>query len=140
MKRFLIAIFLVLALAATPALADIYSINALTTKAITASSNSSSDSYDLKRYRIDGYFSVQVTIAGSGTAKVEYLLSNDGTNFVEPSSASDITSGMTATSGPGSDGIDLFSFSPEPARYLKIKVTETGGANPITATVVLMMN
>ena len=139
MKKFFVAILLVFALVVS-ANADIYTVNALTSESIDASGNASSTAIDLKRYKIDGYFSVQVTIAGSGTAKVEYLISNDGTNYIEPTSASDITSGMTATSGPGSDGKDIFSFSPEPARFMKIKVTETGTSNSITATVVLMMN
>lgn len=84
--------------------------------------------------RAEGFFSLQVTVAGDGTAKFEYLLSNDGVDYFEPSSASDIASGQLKTSGPGSDGKDLFSFSPEPAKYLKIKATETAGANSITVT------
>ena len=107
---------------------------------IAKNTSSTSDAVDLKARKINGYFSVQVAISGDGTAKVEYLLSNDGVTYLEPTSASDITSGHTKTSGPGSDGNDLFSFDPEPARYIKIKVTETGNVNSITATVTLMMN
>ena len=140
MKKFLVAILLVLALS-VPALSGVMTtVTTHNAVSIDASGNSTSDAIDLQRRKIDGFFSVQVNISGSGTAKVEYLASNDGVTYVEPTSASDITSGMTATSGPGSDGNDFFSFSPEPMRFMKIKVTETGGASSITATVTLMMN
>jgi len=83
---------------------------------------------------------VQVTNSGDGTITVEYLLSNDGVTYVEPTSASDITSSFTKTSGPGSGTTDVFSFSPEPARYIEIKVTETGTSSDAVVTVVLFLN
>lgn len=137
-KILLVALFLVLAIPAFAGLMTTVTTHSAVT--IDASGSSSSDAIDLQRRGIDGYFSVQVNISGSGTAKVEYLLSNDGVTYIEPTSASDITSGFTATSGPGSDGNGFFSFQPEPARYMKIKVTETGTASSIVATVTLMMN
>ncbi len=111
----------------------------LNSETVTAGANTTSDAIDLNKYRPEGYFSLQVTITGSGTAKIEYLLSNNGTDYLEPSTGADITASMTATSGPGSDGKDIFYFDPEPARYLKIKVTETGGADSVVVTATLMV-
>lgn len=107
--------------------------------AITLNTNESSARIDLNGRAQAGTFSIQVLVTGDGTAKFEYLLSNDGTNFVEPTSGADIATAFTKTSGPGSDGRDIFTFQPEPARWMKIRVTETGAANAITVTVFLFI-
>ncbi|KKK89483.1 hypothetical protein LCGC14_2732650, partial [marine sediment metagenome] len=94
---------------------------------------------------VDGYFSLHVILTGSGTGKFEYLCSNDpGTanasgNFVVPtvvggSTAADIVTSHTVTSGPSSDGIALYEFLPVTCRYMKIRMSETGIANSITVT------
>ena len=85
----------------------------------------------------NGDFSIQYYVAGSGTVKVEYLLSLDGTNYLEPSSASDIATGITNSSGPNSDGRDIVTFDTELGEYMKIKVTETGGTNNATVDMYL---
>jgi len=97
---------------------------------ITASGSDTSGPFDLKRRA--GYFSLQIEISGTGTAKIEYLLSNNGTDYIEPATATDIATGVTAANDN-----EIYSFSPELARYLKIKVTETGGANSVTVTTTL---
>jgi hypothetical protein len=103
---------------------------------ILASGNSSQpgEGIDLQRYAQNGFFSVQYLITGDGTAKIEYNLSHDGATYIEPTSATDIGSSLTKTTGPGSDGKDILTFSPELSRFLKIKVTETGGAQSIIVT------
>lgn len=103
---------------------------------ISASGNSSSEKIDLRSLANGGFFSLQYAITGDGTCKFEYLLSNEdaATTMIEPSTASDIGSSLTKTSGPGSDGVDLLTFSPELARWLQIKCTETGGANGVVIT------
>lgn len=105
-------------------------------QSIAASGNSSNpgNGIDLQRFAQNGFFSVQYLITGTGTAKIEYNLSNDGATYIEPTSATDIGSSLTATTGPGSDGKDILSFSPELARFMKIKVTETGGAQAVVVT------
>lgn len=108
----------------------------MSAQAVTAGSSSTSGAIDLsERDMVYGYFSVYVYVTGNGTAKVEYLVSLDGTNYLEPSSATDITTGFTKSSGPGSDGKDIFAFSPILAKDIKIKVTETGSSNPIAVTI-----
>ena len=82
---------------------------------------------DLRDIAQDGIFSVEYIVSGDGTVKIEYnVCSTREGLFFEPSSASDIASGLTKTSGPGSDGHDFKSFGPELTSFLKIKVTETG--------------
>jgi hypothetical protein len=81
----------------------------------------------------DGFFSVEYVMTGTGTAKIEYLISsNKAGPFITPASASDIATGITV-------GSDIVSFAPELGKWMKIKVTETGGANPVTITVKLMV-
>ena len=81
-----------------------------------------------------GVYSLQYEVSGSGTAKFEYNITNDYTTYLEPSTAVDIATGITATSGPGSDGKDIVSFSPLPAASIKIVVTETGATNTTTVS------
>ena len=87
--------------------------------------------------RPDGFFSLQFTVTGDGTAKVEYELSNDRVTWSEPEGAPDIATALTKTSGPASDGKGIVGFSSETSPSMKIKVTETGGADSITVTAVL---
>lgn len=97
------------------------------TETVTKNTNESSVAVDLTQIAQDGIFSVLYTITGSGTAKIEYTVcaTKDGT-FIEPSGASDIASGLTSSSG--TSGVDLVSFEPELAPFMKIKLTETGTA------------
>ena len=103
-------------------------------EAIVASGSSTSSAIDLRNIAQNGYFSIQLVVTGDGTAKVEYQCSNNNSVFMEPESAVDIISGFTKTSGPGGDGKGFYSFSPETCGWLKIKVSETGGAQAIAVT------
>jgi len=103
---------------------------------VAASADSTSDALDLKN-RPEGYFSLQVTLTGTGTAKIEYLLSNNGSDYLVPSEAEDIVTAHTVASGPGADGKDIYVFEPEMTKFMKIKVTETGGANAVVVTITL---
>lgn len=101
-----------------------------TANSIAAGQNESTVAIDLREVAQDGIFSVLYTISGTGTAKLEYTVcaTNDGT-FVEPSGAADIGSSLTASSG--TSGVDLVSFEPELAPFMKIKATETGSSNAV---------
>jgi len=87
---------------------------------------------DMERYNFTGFFSLQLIMTGTGTLQGEYLLSNDGVNFVTPTGVPDspIFTGFTA-------GVDMFSYEPMLCRYLRILLTETGGINPVTVTGIL---
>ena len=109
-------------------------------KAIAASQNAESSVIDLSGFSLDGFFGCQVTLTGDGTAKVQWGVSIDGANYIYSDDASDdIVTAHVKTSGPGSDGKDIYQFTPTTARWLKIKVTETGGASGIVVTVDIAM-
>ena len=84
---------------------------------------------NLRSIAIQGIFSIHLILTGSGTAKVEYLLSHDGVNFLIPSSASDIVSAFTV-------GADIIPFEPEGAPYMRLKVSEVNAAE-IVVTLIL---
>jgi hypothetical protein len=121
---------------------DVYVRQLFNAESISASGDSTSTAIDLGNYAKNGYFSLHLQVTGSGTVKAEYLLSNINTTsmFKEPSTAVDITSTFGATSGPDSDGVDLISFLPEPARWMKIKITEDGGASAAVVTAYIAVN
>jgi len=92
----------------------------------------------LAQYRGDGDMSLQVKVTGDGTAQITYYLSNDGTNFRTPAGSSDIVTAHTKSSG--SSGLEIYAIDlPMVAKYMKILVTETGGADTITVTLDLCM-
>jgi len=139
--RFLTIIFVVLFVFSSVALADqrknikvFKTHNAVT---IAAGGSSTSAAIPLDEYRPDGYFSIQVDLSGDGTAKFEYLLSNDEVTYIDPTGATDIGSGLTKTGGVAGDGTEHYSFSPELAKSMKIIVTETGSSSSVTVTVTL---
>jgi len=113
---------------------NIFIRNIFSAVTVDAAGNEVSEAIDLDDYKPEGFFSLQITLTGDGTGKFEYQLSNDGTNYFTPSSGSDIVTAHTVASGPGGDGKDIYTFQPELAKYMKIKVTETVEANTITVT------
>lgn len=105
---------------------------------IAASGTATSPVIDLDSLRSEGNFSVKLTLTGSGTCKLEYLLAEtDTATFLLPASAVDIISSFTSSSG--TSGVDIIPFSLELAPKMKIKATETGGANSITISVKLIV-
>ena len=91
-------------------------------------------------HHLEGFFSLQIELTGSGTAKFEYSISNDGETFITQSAAADqIVSGFTTTSGPASDGKDVVSFEPEVTKKMKIVCTETGTSDSVTITVTIVI-
>jgi len=84
-----------------------------------------------------GIFSLINVMTGTGTVKINYLVSPtaDGT-FVAPivdgqSTAGQIATGLSAGTWAG-------SFNPMLTPYMKITITETGNANPVTVTTTIM--
>lgn len=118
---------------------DVRTMIVFNAETVAASGNSSSAAINLNDFKPNGYFSLQITLTGSGTGKFEYELSNDGVNYLTPSSAADIITAHDVTTGPASDGKDLYSFSPELAKYMKIKVTETSTTDAIVVTAILAL-
>jgi len=115
----------------------IYTEKIFDAEAILANGNSSTNAIDLRDKRPSGQFSIQLELTGDGTATVEWLGSNNGVDYLVPSTVSEIVTGFTKTSGPGSDGKDIYSFTPKLCRYMKIKVTETTTTDAIAVTATL---
>ncbi len=137
LKIVIIFTLLIFVFTVFPAKAQNYAITQvilLSSVTVTAGSSTTSKAITLDGIANLGYFSLQVIITGDGTAKFEYLVPAHGNTFLEPSGASDITSGFVKTSGPGSDGKDRFTFNPDLTRSIKIKVTETGASSAIVVS------
>ena len=106
---------------------QIFNQSMTTSEAITHTVN-------LERFDVEGFFSLQIVLAGTGNVDVIWAASNDGSNFITPADTDDIFSAFGPASGPGSDGIDIASFDPLLAKFLKI--TATGqGAGAITSII-----
>jgi hypothetical protein len=102
---------------------------------VAASGSATSPVKNLDELQINGFFSLQISLSGDGTAKFQWGVSNDKSNFIYSADAGDnIVTAFVKTSGPGSDGKNIYSFDPIVAKYLTIKVTETGGANNVTVS------
>lgn len=138
MKRTILFLLLAL-LIASPALAgpkvSLYTIADGSTAVAAGHAYSPTDSayYDLDP-QIQGYFALALSISGDGTAKVEYQMTPDGTNYVEPLNEAEIFTGITSGSG-----WVYKQFDPAFGRKMRIVITETGGVNTITPTCYLLM-
>jgi len=86
-----------------------------------------------------GDFSICGRVSGAGTAKLEYMTSNDDVTYRVPQNDTDIISNFTGLSGPGSDGYFCASFGPDYCHYLKLKLSETASSNPVTLTGTLLI-
>jgi hypothetical protein len=84
---------------------------------------------EMERFNYNGFFSLQIVMTGTGILQAEYLLSNNGTDFVTPTGVPDspIFTGFTV-------GNDMWSFEPMLSRYLRLLLTETGAANPVVVS------
>lgn len=105
---------------------------------IAKNGNSLSEAIDLTTKAQDGIFSLQVEIesgSDSTSTTFTYQLSNDGVNFVTPGTASDIATAVDVSSGLD----EIYTFEPELAKWMKIKVTEnnTGSAGIVDCTCTL---
>ena len=104
-------------------------------QAVVKNTTVTSSAIDLQRKRPGGQFSIQLEITGDGTCTVDWVGSNDGVDYVKPTTVTDIVAGFTKTSGTG--GKDIYSFSPKMCRYMKIRVTETVTTDDAVATITL---
>ena len=93
--------------------------------------------------KVAGNASLQIEVTGDGTAKIEWVGTNDEdaavAAFIKPNNASDIVTAFTKTDGPGADGKHIYAFDVSLIRRMVIKVTETGGVNSVTITAILAL-
>jgi len=96
---------------------------------LAASGSALSEVIDLLNDKTgNGVFSLEAIVSGDGTAKITYLVcSTRGGTYTTPAAASDIKTAQTA-------GTWFGSFPPVLAPYMKIKIEETGGAQPVTVS------
>jgi hypothetical protein len=80
---------------------------------------------------VEGFFSVQVVITGSGTMTLSYQLSNSKVApqiWSTPVGATAIATGLTA-------GTYLYKFEPHTiGKWLRLTFTETGTSDPFTVS------
>ncbi len=101
----------------------------------TVPKGSSEVSDEITVYLANGSFSLHVQVSGDGTCKFEYEVKNSNdANFIVPTGASEIATGVTKSSGENSDGEDHFPITPNTGIKLRIKATETGGSSSVTVT------
>lgn len=95
----------------------------------------------LNAYKPDGFFSIQIQVAGSGSVKIEYLLSatysgSDSISGVTGDGSDYSNKGTDIVSSYGeADGMGVFSFAsgePPVAKYMAIMITEDSGTDPIS--------
>ena len=103
-------------------------ITAFDEEAILASGVKYSIPYDVSRV---GAGSLHAIVTGDGTAKIDLVVSNNGADAVEDYLASsEVEDAITVGSG-------MYTLTIPPVARMAIKVTETGGSDPIGITVIL---
>jgi len=75
---------------------------------------------------------LEYVLTGDGTMSIEVYTSISGKDYISNGVKA---SGLTKTSGPGSDGKGNVPLSLNPGDFLKVKLTETGGANAIVPSI-----
>lgn len=112
-----------------------------TTEEIAASGTAYSRVFDVAK--LAGNASLQLLLTGDGTAKVEWVGTNDKdaavTAFIKPNNSNDVVTAFTKTSGPGSNGKHIYPFNVSLVKNLAIKITETSTTDSITVTAILAL-
>ena len=102
-------------------------------QAVSAGTSVYTDSRNLSN--TNGQLSVQAEASGSGAAKIEFLVSNDGENFVCPSGYDNVLfSGLSSTDGQPIRFVEL-----PVVKYVKFKVTEKGNSDSVTVKITLSL-
>lgn len=120
-------------------------IKIIDNRTIAASGTFTSQPVNMLERKLVGNVTLQITLIGMGTGRFRFSQSNDFQNienpgnFVFPSSASDIVTAFTNTSGAEGDGEDIINLPMFNSQAFKIVVTETGTANSITVNAWLSM-
>ncbi len=102
-----------------------------------AGSATSADFLDVST--VDGSFALYLTLTGSGTAAVDLYCSAFEADFIAPVGVYSLLTGATALGGVDANGKFCVPFDSPVAKFLKIRVRETGGANTITVTLDLVI-
>ena len=113
----------------------------LTAEEIAAGESAYSEVLDV--FQLAGNASLQIEVTGDGTAKIEWVGTNDEdalvAAFIKPNNANDIVTAFTKTSGPGSDGKHIYPFNVSLVKRMAIKVTETSTTDSVTVTAIIAL-
>ena len=88
---------------------------------------------DIMRFNAEGFVSLQVKIAGAGTLQADYLLSNNGIDFMNPSGLPAYAPIFTGVSA----GDYIYSFEPMLTRYIRLLFTATGATMTLSGWLAL---
>lgn len=109
--------------------------------AVTIAANETDYSDIIPISKLAGNASLQIVVTGDGTAKIEWVGSNNRSaavaDFIKPNNANDIVTAFTKTSGPGGDGKHIYPFSISLVDRIAIKVTNTSATDAIVVTGIL---
>jgi len=108
----------------------IMSMEMFDAEALIASGTADSPPIDLRNLALSWRFSVQYVITGTGTCKIEYLLAQTKTGTYY-----NIGTDIGATLAAGNGFLNFAAGEPYLAPFMKIRITEDGGANAIGVTV-----
>ena len=86
-----------------------------------------------------GHAGADVVVTDGANPVGTFSLATFNSIAVQTGAGDDIVTAHVKTSGPGGDGIQIYSFDPAVSGYIKIKATETGGADTITVSAWLVM-
>lgn len=102
---------------------------------VPAGHSVTSDPVNLSNILAVGQLGIQLGVTGDGIITVSYLLSINGADFIPADGTGvDVLTEFTKTGGPDSDGKFMYPLGPMVAPEIKIKITETGGADPATVS------
>ena len=105
---------------------------------VTVAASGTADSYLIdvtQRAQGGGQFVLEYTLAGSGTATLQYLISHDNTYKYLPSEATDIAAGLTIASGSVRGSIKSVAFTSGGVSTLEVGDVVTGATGGATAKV-----
>lgn len=131
MKKVLCISLTILLVATAAICSQISAISVFSSQATAASQTSTSSAVDLRSLVSTGNFALHYTISGSGTASL-YIATSSTSGGTYVTYATAIATGKTA-------GTYYTPFAPPVAPWVKILVTETGGAQSITTTARLVV-
>lgn len=120
--------------------------SALSVAASATSNSEPKQGLNLSDIGVEGYFSAEIVITGTGTATIGYEVSSDGANWEKPSTTGAISTaltlatGLTAGGGPASNGRYFMQLTNIPTtEWLRFYITETGTSNAVVVTLTLIM-
>lgn len=96
---------------------------------LVASTAETSEIIEVNKIFATGFWGLQVDLNDNdGSVTIEWLVSNDGTNFREALNPdgtrwSNICTAFAFNDGESVDGLEMFTVQPPPFKYLRLRIT-----------------